>query len=42
MQVFYLLENMRVRASGDEKVEAYDNWTVHIGDGTYNDINGLI
>ena len=42
MQVFYLLENMRVRASGDPKLEAYDTWTVKVGDGTSNDINGLI
>ena len=42
MQVFYLLENMRVRASGDPKLEAYDNWTVKIGDGTSNDTKGLI
>ena len=42
MQVFYLLENMRVRASGDPKLEAYDTQTVEIGDGTSNDINGLI
>ena len=42
MQVFYLLENMRVRASGDPKLEAYDTWTVKIGDGTSNDTKGLI
>ena len=41
-QVFYLLENMRVRASGDPMLEAYDTWTLKIGDGTSNDINGLI
>ena len=32
---------MRVRASGDKKLEAYDTWTVNIGDGTSNDINEL-
>ena len=41
-QVFYLLENIRVRESGDPKLQAYDTWTVHIGDRTSNDINGLI
>ena len=29
-QVFYLLENMRVRASGDLELQAYDTWTVGI------------
>ena len=37
-----MLENIRVRASGDPKLEAYDTWTVKVGDGTSNDINGLI
>ena len=41
-QVFYLLENMRVRASGDPKLQAYDTCTVNIGNRTSNDINGLI
>ena len=29
-------------ASGDQKLEDYDTWTVSIGDGTANDINGLV
>ena len=33
---------MRVRASGDQDLEDYDTWTVSIGDGTANDINGLV
>ena len=33
---------MRVKASGDKKLEDYDTWTVSIGDGTANDINGLV
>ena len=40
--VFNLLENMRVRASGNAMLEANDTWTVYIGDGTSNDKNGLI
>ena len=40
--MFHLLENMRVKASGDQKLENYDNWTLSIGDGTANDVNGLV
>ena len=32
---------MRVKASGDLKLEAFDKWTVSIGDGISNDTNGL-
>ena len=32
---------MRIKASGDEKLEQFDKWTVNIGDGTLN-IDGLI
>ena len=42
MQVFYLLENMRVKASGDKKLEDYDTWIVSIRSGTANDINRLV
>ena len=33
---------MRVREHGDPNLKAYDTWTVHKGDETSNDINGLI
>ena len=33
---------MRVRASGDSKLENYDNWTLSVGNGTTNDVNGLL
>ena len=38
---FHLSNNMRIKASGDEKLEQFDKWTVNIGDGTLN-IDGLI
>ena len=40
-KVFKLSQNMRVKASGDPKLEAFDKWTVSIGDGISNDTNGL-
>ena len=40
-KVFQLTENMRVKASGDPNLEAFDKWTVSIGDGISNDTNGL-
>jgi hypothetical protein len=41
-QVFSLTENMRVRASGDPRLEEFDDWTLSLGDGTANDANRLI
>ena len=40
-KAFELSENMRVKACGDPKLEAFDKWTVSIGDGISNDTNGL-
>ena len=39
-KVFQLTENMRVRASGDPILEAFDKWTLSIGNGTA--MNGAI
>ena len=33
-QVVKMMENMRVRASGDPQLEAFDMWTLSLGDGT--------
>lgn len=40
-QVLRLTENMRVHASGDPTLEAFDQWTVSLGDGTAGE-NGLV
>ena len=40
-KVFELSENLRVKASGDPKLEACDKWTVTIDDSIANDTNGL-
>ena len=42
MQLFYLLDNMRVRASGGSNLEASDTLIVEIDDGTSNNINGFM
>ena len=36
-----LTENMRVRASGDPELEAFDKWTVSLGNGTAGE-GGLV
>ena len=41
-QVVSLTENMRVRASGDPKLEDFDSWTLGLGNGTANDAKGLV
>ena len=41
-QVFNLTENMRVRASGDPRLESFDSWTLGLGNGTANDSTGLV
>ena len=33
---------MRVRASGDPKLEDFDSWTLGLGNGTANDAKGLV
>ena len=37
-----LTENMRVRASNNEELKAFDEWTLSIGNGTANDENGRV
>ena len=37
-QVVKMMENMRVRASGDPQLEAFDTWTLSLGDGTATDL----
>ena len=32
-KIMQLTENMRIRASGDPKLEAFDNWTLSVGNG---------
>ena len=41
-QVHMLTENMRVKASGDPILEAFDKWTLGLGEGTVNDENGRV
>ena len=41
-QIFHLTENMRVRASGDPRLEDFDRWTLSLGDGTANDVDNLV
>ena len=41
-EVLRLTENMRVRASGDPVLEAFDQWTLSIGNGTIKDSSVLI
>ena len=41
-EVLKLTENMRVRASGDPELEAFDQWTLSIGNGSNNDDAVLI
>ena len=36
-EILRLTENMRVRASGDPELEAFDQWTLSIGNGSNND-----
>ena len=40
-KVFKFSQNKRVKASGDPKLEAFDKWTVSIGDFISNNTNGL-
>lgn len=40
--VLSLTLNMRVRASGDPRLENFDQWTVSIGDGIANNANGVV
>ena len=40
-RVMQLTENMRVRASGDPELEAFDKWTVSLGNGTAGE-GGLV
>ena len=40
--VFNLTDNMRVKASGDSRLEDFDTWTLSLGDGTANDDNNLV
>lgn len=39
--VLHLTINMRVMASGDERIKQCDQWTLGIGDGTANECNDL-
>ena len=41
-EILRLTENMRVRASGDQELEAFDQWTLSIGNGSTNDEAVLI
>ena len=34
--------NMRVRASGDPVLESFDQWSVNIGNGEANNVNGQV
>ena len=37
-KVFHLTENMRVRACGDPELEAFDRWTLSIGNGEMEEL----
>jgi hypothetical protein len=41
-EILRLTDNMRVRASGDPELEAFDQWTLSIGNGSTNDEAVLI
>ncbi len=41
-KVLSLTQNMRVRASGNPRLENFDQWTVSIGDGLANNSNGVV
>ena len=38
--IYHLTENLRVKASGDPKLEEFDRWTVSVGNG--NDLDGRV
>ena len=38
-KVFSLTQNMRVRSSGNQELQDFDNWTLSIGDGQSGDIS---
>ena len=41
-EVLSLTQNMRVMASGNPRLEDFDNWSLSIGDGTANNSEGLV